>query len=343
MRLRTRPSDPSFGGGTPTLKTVVSLCVPLFAGAVASSPHAQEPAPAPPDNPAYVLHLDSRMAQVPTLFLSKDEHPVPPLDPQHISIAFDAGPRFHPSRIRLQGDDPITLGLLIDVSGSVSDLLPALTQDFSTWVGASLKPQDHVSIYSLDCALFQTDSFQSSLPSVLQRDLDAALSSPLPHGSKSRPACSNSIRLRDSMGIVMTQLSKLPGRRVLLVISDGFDRTSHESWEDLRVDAATRDVSVFAMTPDRPLFSSVVYPLCVFTHQSGGLCFRSSPKLVDTTLPGFIKLLRERDILEFPMSPNFTGNHIINVTMDNGDAIILPAGFAIVPIAAPLPPVDAHP
>jgi hypothetical protein len=279
------------------------------------------------------------MAQVPTLFLSTNRHPVPHLDPQHINISLDGHSPFHPSHIRLEGDDPITLAILLDVSGSVSDLLPAFSKDFSAWVSSALKPQDHLSIYAVDCSIFQTDNYQASSPATLQHDLDTAINSPLPHGKKGRPACGNSIRLRDSMSTIMGQLTQLPGRRVLLVITDGYDGASIRSWDDLKNDAADRDVSVFGMNPTNAQFFELGMPFFFFTQHTGGVSFQTSPQFISRSMPAFIKLLRERAILEFPMSASFSGHHVIEVTMDHSDARILPAGFAIVPISDSMPPV----
>lgn len=260
---------------------------------------------------------------------------MPPLDPQHINISLDGGKRFHPSHVRPEGDDPITLAILLDLSGNQSSLLPALSKDFSAWVTSSLKPQDHVSIYALDCAIFQTDNYQASSPEILQHDLDAAISSPLPHSKKGRPACGNSKRLRDSMSTIMGQLSQLPGRRVLLVITDGYDGGSLRSWDDLKNDAANRDVSVFSLTATN---TSLNPPFFSLTQRTGGLCFQSTADAISKALSSFINQLRGRAILEFPMSTNFSGHHIIDVTLDHSDAIILPSGFAIIPLSDPTSP-----
>ena len=313
------------------------FCLSLLLLAAISAPplYAQEPPTPPPTSSAFVLRLDSRIAQVPTLFFSRDHRPLPPLDPQHINISLDGGKRFHPSHIRPEGDDPITLAILLDLSSTQSSLIPALSKSFSAWVTSSLKPQDHVSIYALDCAIFQTDNYQASSPEILQHDLDAAINSPLPHGKKGRPACGNSKRLRDSISTIMGQLSHLPGRRVLLVMTDGYDGGSLRSWDDLKNDAANCDVSVFSLTATNDWHPS---PLSSFVQHTGGLSYRIAPDVLSKALPSFINQLRRRTILEFPLSTNFSGHHIIDVTLDHSDAITLPSGFAILPISDPTLP-----
>ena len=89
---------------------------------------------------------------------------LPDFKPDQFNIKLNSGPSFHPSRVRREGDDPITLAILLDVSGDQSHLLPALSKNFSNWIATSFKPQDRISIFALDRGLVRTDSDEPPIP-----------------------------------------------------------------------------------------------------------------------------------------------------------------------------------
>ena len=278
----------------------------------------------------YTLHVYTRRLEIPTLVLPSPFHPLPPIDAQTFSVSLDSGPHFHPSHIRLEGNDAITLAILLDVSGEQSDLLAAFKRSMPMWAALSLRPQDHVSIYAIDCSLLQTDNYQAPNPTVLANDFNVAITSPLSHGKKTHGACGNSIHLWDSMNAVLQQLAQLPGRRVLLVVSNGYDGKSVLKWSTLRSDAIGSNVTVFALTSQAPSPTQSEQSLNSLTQRSGGLYLRSTADALPNVLAYFIDLLRGRYILDFPMPANFTsGTHLIDVTLKNSDALVRPSGIAL--------------
>ncbi|MGA7157107.1 MAG: hypothetical protein WBY53_09685 [Acidobacteriaceae bacterium] len=297
-----------------------------------TSPLLAQDAPPPPQQPLYTLHLDTRMAQIPTLMLNFGSKSLPLFGPQRIDITVDNGHKFHPAHVRFEGGDPITLAILFDVSHKDPALLNSFRNDFSGWIKTSLKPQDRVSIYALDCSLLQTAEYQPPTPAILQSDLDTAITSPLSHGIKGRPACGDSVRLRGAMNYIMQQLAPLPGRHVLLVLSSGFDGGSTLSWDDLHDIATGTATTIFAIDSQSMGFYAVALPLDALTRESGGLFLRTTTKHLAQTLTGFISILRQREILEFPLPSEVFGNHIIDVTVERSNVQALPSGIPIVPI-----------
>jgi hypothetical protein len=277
----------------------------------------------------YTLHVYSRHVQISTLVLGPDHQQLPPIDRKMFNISLDSGPTFHPTHIRREGDDPINLAILLDVSGNESDLLPHLNQDFSKWVSSSLKPNDRVSIYAVDCALLQTSDSLSPDPAVLQRDLSDAILSPRTHGSKAHASCHKSLNLRDSMAIVMQRLSQLPGHRILLVVSPGHDGGSTLSWTDVRIKATYSAVVIFQLinTDSFLLQESTLTSTC---QLSGGISLRTTPHDLPQTLHRFTDMLRDRYILSFPEPANPTpGSHFIKITIENTDAFIATSGVTV--------------
>jgi hypothetical protein len=314
-----------------------SLLLLLLAAAacVAIPLHAQDAPPPEPDGSApYTLHLYARLVELPTLIFFRDEKP-PTLDAQQIniklrSIALNSTQSFHPTSVRLQGDDPLSLAILLDVSGDQTKLISAIQKDFSAWVTRSLRPQDRVSIFALDCNVIQTSSDVGINPSLLQGGLDLALTSPLSHGASDKPSCGKSIRLSGSLVFVMRKLSKLPGRRILLVVSGGRNDQTKITWPQLGTEAGIDSVTVFGLSTRGPMESQGMTDLYNFTEQSGGLLFSTDPAGVPKTLDELINLLRSRYILQFPMPHDKTPvAYRVVVTVPKFDAITLPSGISV--------------
>ncbi|MGA8939194.1 MAG: hypothetical protein WB439_08520, partial [Acidobacteriaceae bacterium] len=181
------------------------------------------------------------------------------------------------------------------------------------------------------------------IPSLVQRDLDTAISSPLSHGKKGRPACGYSLRLRSAMDYIMNTLAPLPGRHVLLVLSGGYDGGSVRSWLGLTDTATGSATTVFGINSPAMAFYNIGIPLDELARQSGGLVYRTSSTLLPQCLMQFIATLRHREILEFPIPLDFPGDHIINVTIEHSDAQALPSGIPIVPIPEAPPTIPISP
>ena len=79
-----------------------------------------------------------------------------PIRAGQFSVRIDSGPWFHPTSVRQEGDDPISLAILLDVQGKESNLMSAIDKEIADLAPNFLHPQDHVSIYALDCALTQS-------------------------------------------------------------------------------------------------------------------------------------------------------------------------------------------
>ncbi len=303
------------------------------------------PQPEPDGSAPYILHLYARLVELPTLIFIRDEKP-PMLDARQINIKLTSAKlkttqSFHPTSVRLQNNDPLSIAILLDVSGDQPKLLTAIQKDFSTWVTHSLRSQDHVSIFALDCNIIQTSNdVPATNPSLLQSDLDVALASPLSHGSSNKPSCGNSIRLSGSILFVMRKLAQLPGRRVLLLVTSGRNGKTNLIWSQLDNEAGLDSVTVFALSSHGPWEFQNMRDLYTFTRQSGGLLFTPPPADLPDALDRIVNLLRGRYILQFPM-PHDTVPVAYNVyvTVPKFDAIVLTSGISV---PLPNPSLD-HP
>ena len=339
MRLRLSISHRA--RGVRRRRTRSSSLLLLLIAAFAAVPfHAQDAPQSEPEGSApYTLHLYARLVELPTLiFFPKDEKPT--LDPQQINIKLNSARPFHPISIRLEGNDPLSIAFLFDVSGDQTKLITAIQKDFSEWVTHSLRPQDHVSIFALDCNLIQTSKDVPASPSILQSGLNVALVSPLLQGDSPPASCRNSSRLRGSMVLVMRKLQQLPGRRILVIITSGRDGKSQITWQQLASEAGIDSVTVFGLSTHGPLEFQGVSDLYNFTRQSGGVFFTPTTTELPKALDQIISLLRGRYILQFPMPEDKTPvAYRVLVTVPKFDAITLPSGVSV---PLPNPSLD-HP
>jgi len=337
-----------------TRRPTSALGIPLILAAAlilhTTTTRAQADDPAP-----YVLHVYPTLIQVPALVLNSHRKPLPPVALQKFDISLDAGPVFHPTQMRLEGDDPINLAILLDTNIDPDTILKNFPTALAALSPGSLHTQDRVSIYAVDCILVRSAENVPASATTLREGILHALSYPTLHGKNSRPACGDKLALWDSVMSITRALSNLPGRRVLLIVSNGVDGGSHSKWNDFLHFVNLQSVTVFGLRsayvsmdspatfqrygrgglssvstavqdPHEDLFQS----LC---ELNGGMILNTRAKDLTRDLQSFVTLLRNRYILEFPRSNDApSGPHSILVTIPNTNAFITTAGV-VVPLA----------
>src|SRR6266576_5581605 len=101
------------------------------------------------------LHVYENLIQIPVLVLDPLRTPLEPIAPLRFAISVDSGPRFRPTHVRPEGDDPISLAILLDARGPEDDLLPKIDAAIADLAPLSLQARDHVSVYALDCTMIE--------------------------------------------------------------------------------------------------------------------------------------------------------------------------------------------
>jgi hypothetical protein len=158
--------------------------------------------------------------------------------------------------------------------------------------------------------------------------------------------CRQSVHLFDAVAHLVAGLDKLLGRRVILVLSDGEDKGSRHSWNEVKTFAGAAGVAVFGLkyvpqyardqahTSPRWSSEASFLSLC---ELSGGLVFLTSSYSLEEQLKRFVTTLRERYIVEFPRPAHSTsGAHGIEVKIAKAaEDFIRPAGISVpIPDAA---------
>ena len=327
-----------------TLGILGTLGILLFlvAGARAQTATAT---PAHGDQP-YTLHVYEDLVQVPALVLTSTHESYRGLPPKRFEVQLDGGPKFHPKEARPEGDDPLSLSLLLDARrGEHQDLVRGISTAIARLPQDLLTSRDHVSVFAYDCTLVSSVLDEPASTAVLHSGVAAALAAPRLHGEPgSRGRCRAPIHLWDAMATVTSRVRSLPGRRVLVVVSDGHDWGSKSTADLVRVNASGFGLAIFGVEPappQRPVLglrlptrlameTAMDDAFGVLCNGTGGLVVGGDRDDLDETLARIVRLVRGRYILEFARPQNGTaGSHRIDVSVTDASAIVRSSGVAV--------------
>jgi hypothetical protein len=296
------------------------------------------------EEPIHTLHVYVNLIQIPTLVLdSRWRRLKAPIPESRFSISIDNGPWFRATHVRQEGNDAISLSILLDVAGDSAKLMPKIADAIGGLAPLGLHERDNVSVYAMDCGLVRSINDVPAENAHLKLGVTEVLESwrirqnaiPVQH-------CEQTVHLWDSLAFVVSELSKLPGRRVILVVSDGNDKGSRHRWNEVRAFAESKAVAVFGVSYS-PSESTIVSapeirrwssedPFRQLCELSGGVVSVSSPSLLTFSLERFVTMVRERYIVEFPRPANATsGNHYKEVRISKGSYFIRTAGTSFPP------------
>jgi hypothetical protein len=324
----------------------ILLCMVVFLAVRSEGVLAQD-SPKPKDEPVHTLHVYTNLIQIPTVVLGPSREQIKtPIAESRFSVSIDSGPWFRATHVRLEGDDAISLSILLDVSGNTAELMPKAGSAIAGLAPQFLHAKDHVSIYALDCSLVRSLDDMPAEKMRLEVAVDNALQSwATRRQNKHEPNCQQSVHLWDALAFIVGAMSKVPGRRVVLVVSDGKDRGSINPWNELRAYAQATGVAIFGMTDipsyamaNRRMFpqSNSDDPFQALCELSGGMVMLTSAMSVEETMKRFTAVLRERYIVEFPRPANSTaGSHGMEVRVAKGAGDFIRSSGIAVPLPDP--------
>jgi VWFA-related protein len=161
------------------------------------------------------------------------------LTPERITVR--EGTKVRPvESIATAAETPVTIGLAIDVSGSMQKNLPDLQEAAIRFLETSLGERDRAFIITFDD---RARLLQPATSDVAQ--LRRQIMSIRPNGATA---------LHDAMVLGLLQFEGVKGRRAMIVFTDGLDRTSQYTAADVRELARRSSVPihVFAAVPWSP-------------------------------------------------------------------------------------------
>jgi hypothetical protein len=306
------------------------------------------------------LHVYTNLIQIPTLVLWQTREPVKkPIDGSKFSVSIDSGPWFRATHVRQEGEDPISLSILLDLSGDTAKVMPKIGDALASLAPMSLHARDRVSIYGLSCGSITSIHEVPAGSETLKKSVDLALDPWMKRKSDRHAAkCKEGVGLWDGLALVAVRMLDAPGRRVILVVSDGKQEGSKHPWSEVTGFAQDAGIAVFGLSysvegatgnmtlpsrrgggtyrqmdvghPDVSQFIS----LC---EMSGGIVTRMDERgSLRETLQRFVQMVRQRYIVEFPRPSNSTaGKHDMQVRVGKNDYLIRTAGVSVpIPDAA---------
>jgi hypothetical protein len=290
--------------------------------------------------PISTLHVYMDLIQVPVLVLDSSHKRMQPIAPAKFRVSLDSGKLFSPQHVRQQGDDPISLTILLDATGQQAELMPRLDALIAGLASNSLHPIDRVTVFAMDCRLVRSINDAPATPDRLRGAVDAALKD-WRIRTEEQKACDKYVPLWDSMALAMQQLAKLPGRRILLAVTGGYDHgSSSVDWADLKDLAQAKSISIFGLAPNIPPVNlspegriadakgpTTEDPFNMLCQLTGGIVLRTRFEDLNHQLNEVVAMVRERYILEFVRPRNDSaGKHSIDISLVRTLAFIRPAG-----------------
>jgi hypothetical protein len=299
--------------------------------------------------PVFTLKVYANLVQVPTLVLDHDQDSLPPINSRRFQVSLDGGKKFAPTHVRIEGDDPLDLVILVDASGLQREgLAPNVADAAAAMAAKSLHPQDRVSIYTLSCSLLRT---AYELPPDAERLRDAiqeGLNS-LKLGKNGVDApCGQKVYLWGAMTAIITALHGASGRRAILTISQGHDNGSAISWGALHDYAGAEGVALFGLRDPDVIWPATTWqrdradPFRSLCESTGGILLEGGKRVLEKRMEQWVKMLRGRYVVEFPRPQQLTGSaHIIQVSVKrDGWAFITLAGVSV---SLPDPKITSDP
>jgi VWFA-related protein len=190
---------------------------------------------------------------------------VPHLTRDECSVTEDKAPQTFKSFVA-ETDTPLTLGILLDTSGSQQRLLPLEQQAGSQFLGQVLRKQDEAFLASFDVNVDLLQDFTNS-PHLLARAMDKAQINTAGGNGGGIPGLGGGpVPISNPKGTVLydaiyeatnNKLNQETGRKALIILTDGEDEGSDHKIKDAIGAAERNNVIVYViLIADRAMYWS---------------------------------------------------------------------------------------
>jgi len=229
----------------------ILLCLGLAALAPAGSSNSQSEGPlsvpphsgsvkaSPTQVPSKSLKVNVDVVLVPVVVTDAANHPITGLEKQNFML-YEDGEQQEIQYFSTE-DSPISVGLLLDLSKSMTDKFDAERQAVTEFFKNANSQDDYFVIAFSSQPQLLTEATQSI------GTIQSKLEGEIPNGSTA---------MLDAISLAMTRMrSANYKRRALLIVSDGGDNNSHHKYREIKRLVRDSDVQVYAIG----LFDSVVF------------------------------------------------------------------------------------
>ncbi len=165
------------------------------------------------------------------------------------------------AELRSSEDDPITIGIAVDSSSSMAGKQLYVIRAAAEFLARGLRPQDEAFVVSFDTG--------ARLVHPRSHDVDALRASVL------NLVAGGGTSIFDGVTFALQQLQGIPGKRALLVFSDGREGTSSASAKECGRLARALGVPVYLIVP--PGGAKLEHALADVAEATGGLMLHATP------------------------------------------------------------------
>jgi VWFA-related protein len=233
-------------------------------------PVSTAPSPAPEDQPVATLKLNVNLVDV--IFTVKDRagNLVPHLNKDDCAVLEDNVPQTLKNFVA-ESHQPLTLGILLDTSGSQARVLPLEQDAGSQFLERVLKPKDEAFLLSFDVDVDLLQDFTNS-PRLLARGIrKAQINTAGGNGAVGTPGAGGGTvptsgkprgtLLYDAVYLAATQMmNQETGRKAMILLTDGEDRGSRTKINEAIAAAEKSNVMVYViLIADRGFYGGSDY------------------------------------------------------------------------------------
>jgi VWFA-related protein len=242
-----------------------TLRAPVFAQE-APSPDAPPPAtdapPPPPDeNTAATLNINVNLVNI--YFSARDkDHFVTNLVKSDCVVAEDKVPQTV-KNFTQEKNLPLTIGILLDTSGSQQNVLPLEKESTATFLRDVLTPKDEAFLISFDINVDLLADYTNRASEISRALNKASINTGATYGSVTGNDPPRGTLLFDAVYLAAhDKLSMESGRKVLILMTDGGDQGSRETLKTATEAAQKSNAIIYViLIADRQFYSSqgVIY------------------------------------------------------------------------------------
>jgi VWFA-related protein len=227
-------------------------------------PVSTAPAPPPDETPMATFKVNSNLVDLFFTVKGKNGDLIPHLTRDECQVAEDKTPQTFKS-FTAETDLPLTLGILLDTSGSQQRVLPLEQQAASQFLEHVLRSKDEAFAASFDVNVDLLQDFTNS-PHMLSRAMDKAQIN-IGGGSLGPPGLGGGpVPISNPKGTVLydaiyqsatDKLNQETGRKALIILTDGEDEGSDHKIKDAIAAAEKNNVIIYViLIADRAMYWS---------------------------------------------------------------------------------------
>lgn len=184
----------------------------------------------------YRAEVDVHLVQIQVLVFDHEGNPVSGLTPEDFEIR-EGRRRIEPEQLHTAHDVRLLLGLAIDSSESMKPAWSHLRHVASSFLAVSLAPEDSAFLVDFDDTVRLLQP-----PTADKRRLRTNLGQLVPGGGTA---------LNDGLLFSLLQFRREPGRRALVVVTDGVDLDSRSRWQEAPDFAERLGIPIYFIELDR--------------------------------------------------------------------------------------------